>query len=243
MNTVHFKCDTVQYFDQYTPEYDESRYNFIINYINKLKTGTSSLLDVGCGTGNILAMIQRECGIADLHGMDLSSSYLDQAGSLLDCRLHLGSVLDRPFLHSLNKRFSFVILGAVLHHLVGNTRKASRLLALHAIANCLDILDTDGYLFVHEPTFTPAVIMDLVFHIKRIVTRTTKNRVSVFGNTWNNLGAPVVSYYSKDELCGMVNRLKGEILETHQNPTRLPLIFKIGLIRKSDTTIVVKKRS
>lgn len=95
------------------------------------------MVDVGCGTGNILELVRRETGIRDLCGIDISPNYVSRTKEKLNCDTFLGSVLDRGFVEAVPRKFDFAILGALLHHLVGRTRGESRGYAFAAVANHL----------------------------------------------------------------------------------------------------------
>jgi len=45
----------------------------------------------------------------------------------------------------------------------------------------------------------PRPTMTAVFHLKRLLSRVTKRRIELFGK-WNNIGEPIVSYYSTADL-------------------------------------------
>ena len=48
--------------------------------------------------------------------------------------------------------------------------------------------------------------MDAVFHAKRLVGRWSSHRLEL-GRRWLNIGEPIVSYYTPDELDAMMARL------------------------------------
>ena len=57
---------TVAYFDSYTPEYYEERYNHVVQVINAHPTPGASLIDIGCGNGNILEFIKNRTPVRRL---------------------------------------------------------------------------------------------------------------------------------------------------------------------------------
>ena len=52
---------------------------------------------------------------------------------------------------------------------------------------------------VLEPVFYPPWTMDLVFYTKKAAATVTSRRFEIL-DQWNNLGAPVVSYYTNEDL-------------------------------------------
>ncbi len=74
---------TEAYFDAWTPEYDAARFAHAAEWIWRLAGEGSSLVDVGCGSGNVLAYLREATGLRRLAGLDVSPRYLEQALSSL----------------------------------------------------------------------------------------------------------------------------------------------------------------
>jgi SAM-dependent methyltransferase len=233
---------TIEYFDTNTPEYNVDKLGHAFNFIKKYVKEDSSLIDVGCGTGNILEYVYHNLGIRTLCAVDVSSNYLNKTTQRVKCVTHLGSIADAKFISGIASRFNFVILSAVLHHLIGATRKESKKLAMTAIQNALSLLDKQGILIIHEPTFYPPFSMDCVFYIKKYISMLTSRRIGVFGK-WNNIGAPVVSYYNNEELLEMVPQSNyTNIIDKHIDEDNVGLLFRLAFISKrANTTIIIQK--
>lgn len=234
---------TEAYFDTRTPEYDPARFAPAAEWIRRLGGADSSLLDVGCGNGNVLAYLRAATGLRRLAGIDLSPRGLDQARQRAGCETHLGSILDADLVRRLEGRFDFVVLGAVLHHLVGPTRRASRARARLALANAVSLVRPGGLLLVIEPVFYPTWVMDVVFYVKKAAATLTSRRLELF-DRWNNVGAPIVSYYTNEELQGMAAKdPRAEVLELRSAPAYLPSLQRAAFIRRrEDTTLVIRRR-
>ena len=239
---IKMNKNSVDYFDKYTPEYAVSRLEYAATIINQYGHKQNSLIDIGCGTGNTLEFIKNKTGLENLYGVDVSQSCLLKAKARVNCDTFLGSVLDNNFIKEIPKRFDFVLLSAVLHHLIGKTRKESRNYSLLAILNCLKLLKDNGCLIIAEPTFCPSIAMDIVFYIKKLSTKITSRRIPIFGK-WNNIGAPVVSYFSDEQLIEMINTIQHcQIIGKDIKEIRLSLLCRLVLIRhRRETTIVVRK--
>jgi SAM-dependent methyltransferase len=234
---------TETYFDNWMPEYDSARFAPAAEWIRRLAGEESTLVDVGCGSGNVLAYLRAETGLRRFAGIDVSPRYLEQARQRVGCETHLGSILDEALVERLAGRFDFAVLGAVLHHLVGRTRRASRERARRALAHAVSLVRPGGHVIVHEPVFYPPWMMDVVFYAKRLASMLTSRRLELF-DQWNNLGAPVVSYYTNEELRRMVGEdPRAELLDSRSAPAYLSSLQRAVFIRRrEDTTLVVRRR-
>lgn len=86
------------------------------------------VLEVGCGTGNVLRVLERTCSRGSVVGMDLFSEGLVFARQRTKCGLVQGDVQNPPF----NVQFDLVGIFDVLEHLPNDTeilRNLSSLLA------------------------------------------------------------------------------------------------------------------
>lgn len=196
---MHHDEKTQAYFDNFVPHYRPERFDFAINFLNQLPTENLSLLDIGCGDGATLAMIKQSTGIRQLTGLDISPNYLAKARNSVNCETIEGSILDDKVAEKLQGKYDICTLGAVIHHLIGNTRRESRELGSLCVKNAMRLLRPGGRLIIFEPTYTPKLMMDLVFWIKKTCVRFTGHRIEIL-RSWANLGEPVVSYYTPQEL-------------------------------------------
>jgi SAM-dependent methyltransferase len=235
---------TEAYFDSRTPEYDAaSRFARGAEWIRGHAVEGSSLVEVGCGSGNVLAYLRAATGVRRLAGIDVSPRCLERARARVGCETHQGSILDADLVARLAERFDFAVLGAVLHHLVGGTRRASRERARLALAHALSLVRPGGHAIVVEPVFHPQWAMGLVFYAKRAVAAVTSRRLELF-DRWNNLGAPLVSYYTNEELVRMIEAdRRAEILDSWRAPAYLSSLQRAAFIRRrEDSTLVVRRR-
>ena len=235
--------ETEAYFDTWTPEYDAGRFAVTAEWIRRLRSEDSTLVDIGCGSGNVLAYLREATGVHRLTGIDVSPRYLEQARDRVGCRTHLGSILDAEVVERLAGRFDFAVLGAVLHHLVGRTRRASRERARVALVHAVSLLRPGGHVVVHEPVFYPPWTMDLVFYAKKAAATVTSRRFEIL-DQWNNLGAPVVSYYTNEDLREMATGdPRAELLELRSAPAYLSSLQRAAFIRRrEDTTLLIRRR-
>ena len=225
------------------PEYDAARFAPAVEWIRRLAGEDSALVDVGCGSGNVLAYLRAETGVRRLTGIDVSPRRLEQARERVGCETHQGSILDADLVERLAGRFDLAVLGAVLHHLVGRTRRASRERARLALAHAVSLVRPGGHVIVHEPVFYPSWTMDVVFYAKTLAAKVTSRRLEIL-DPWNNLGAPVVSYYTNEELRRMVaGDPRAELLDLQSVPAYLSSLQRAAFIRRrEDTTLVARRR-
>lgn len=202
---------TVDYFDRHCHEYGRERIKGVAKVLRPLVGPDARLVDVGSGTGGNLARLARQLDVREIAAIDASAESLARVEQRLpQARTHCLSILDSGALAPLRGQFDIVLMAAVLHHLVGPTRTTSRRLASEGLRNAASLARPGGLVVVLEPVFTPRGVLDHVanpsgalFWTKRIVTLVTSERVPVLGY-WNNIGAPVVSFYSFHEVSNMV---------------------------------------
>jgi len=233
---------TIQYFDEYTPEYGTNRLRRAVEIIKRHGTKDSSLINIGCGTASDLAFIKRQTGLYDVCGMDVSQRSLEKAASRLGCETIEGNVLEEGIAGRIQKRYDFALLFSLLHHLIGKNRADSRRKAILAMANAMKLVKDGGYIIIEEPTFSTRAAMTALFYIKKIVSSIAPTRIAI--GRKGNIGAPVTSFYANEQLVDMVKSVEGaeiidiDIIERKTNPLwRLALILKKGNI-----TITIKKR-
>jgi SAM-dependent methyltransferase len=231
---------TAEYFDRHVPHYSVERLEPTADFVRAHTRPGASLVDLGCGAGNTLAYLKETTGIEDVAGVDVSVNLLERTREAVGCPTYHGSIFDRDFVQGLGRKFDFAVLAAVLHHLIGRTRKESRQLVRQALANAAELLEPGGHLIVVEPIFYPSRAMDAVFYLKKAVSTVTPRRVGI-GGYWNNIGAPVVSYYTNEELADMVRRTAGlEIAATTIKPDHLGPVVDL-VLRKTNTTLVARR--
>lgn len=214
---------------------------YALKFITEHCRVNSSLVDIGCGTGNILKYIKDHTHIEHLYGIDISENYLEKTQENVGCQTLQGSILDDDFAESISNKFDFAILAAVLHHLVGKTRKQSRINASIAISNALKVLKPGGHLLIWEPVFYPEFMMDAVFYAKRFMTKFTSRRIQILGRL-NNIGAPVVSYFTSEQLEGLFADISGCHIADKWIKEKKPtaLMRLAGITRRADITLILR---
>ncbi|HWT94594.1 MAG TPA: class I SAM-dependent methyltransferase [Solirubrobacteraceae bacterium] len=230
---------TERYFDEHVPEYSPERLAFAARTIGEVAGPRPSLVDLGSGAGNTLAFLQQQVELGDCLAVDVSPRLLERAAELAGCPTLKGSLMDPALPQQIGRKFDVAVIAAVLHHLIGSTRADSRRLAGQAVELALDVLEPGGHLVILEPIYYPRVVMDGLFYVKKAFSSVTTERVSI-GGYWNNLGAPVVSYYTNEELVELATAGgRAEVVARDIDPE--PLGRLNALLSKTNTTIVVRK--
>ena len=236
---------TVDYFDRHCHEYGRERIKGVAKVLRPLIGPDARLVDVGAGTGGNLARLSRALGIDDITALDVSAESLERVRKRLpQADVACVSVLEPAQMQPLAGQFDVVLMAAVLHHLVGPTRSASRRCALEGLRNAASLARPGGLVVVLEPVFTPRGVLGHVadpsgalFWTKRAVTLVTSERVPVLGY-WNNIGAPVVSFYSFREVSNMVARAGLEPLMRDEREQ--PLGAFDAVVSRGDATYIAR---
>jgi ubiquinone/menaquinone biosynthesis C-methylase UbiE len=240
MDAVPRDEETVAYFDQHVPEYGSARLEPAARFIKEHAGPGASLIDLGCGTGNTLEYLMSASGIVDVAGLDVSSNCLSKVEERLGCKTYLGSILDKDLVDRIGPNYDFAVVAAVLHHLIGGTRSESARHAELAVANSKRVLKPGGHLIVHEPIYYPAAAMSALFYLKKGLTRVTSRRVGLFGY-WNNIGPPVVSYYTNERLEEIVQAgERADVVDRDIKVETVPTALR-PVLRKTSTTLILRK--
>lgn len=233
---------TVDYFDSHLPEYSDKRSVYIEDVLNRLANEESSLVDIGCGAGTLLKQIEKNTPIRKFCGIDLSEKILEKCKERVNCDVYLGSICDADFMGSVPEKYDFAIVASVLHHLIWKNRIQSMAFAKQAVENSLKVVKAGGYLILLEPTFRPAFMMSALFYVKKLVTKFTTERVGVFGY-WNNIGEPVVSYFTHQQLIAMLASIDGcDIYETIAEKQEISWVIRMaGIWGRANSFVVLRK--
>lgn len=231
--------DTSEYFEMHCRDYHPRPLRVAIRWIGNLLDEGDDLLDVGCGTGLMLEAMN-EAGLTRLAGCDTAGAALRAASERVNFTQHLGSILDDDFVAGLGD-YRFVTMGAVLHHVVGPTRSVSREMAEAAVRNALMLVRPGGRLVIMEPTYRPRWAMSAVFWAKRALGVVIGNHRFEVGR-WNNLGAPLVSFYSPDEVVSIVEAAGGRVIRRRDRTARLRRLPRLLGIRDRWFTTVMAVR-
>jgi len=230
---------TVDYFDGHLHEYGKERIRGVASLVKDRVPPKASLADIGSGTGTNLKRLSRQLGIRDITAMDVSRNSLDKLSQRMPrAKTRCVSILDATDLEPYRGQYDVVLMAAVLHHLVRGSRSASLSDARLGMSNALSLAKPGGVLIVMEPVFSPRVSSWGLFWLKRAVTGVTQDRVPI-GSYWNNVGAPVVSFYTPEQVRGMALDSGGTIVAEQAEEESLDHVDR--LIRKKNLTLVIQR--
>lgn len=231
-----------EYFDAHLHEYSSKRIKGVAREIERLleKRSNIAICDVGSGTGSNLHKLAEQLSTSRCVAFDISSKSLQKISERYPTiETHQLSILADAAIQEYSETFDVVLLAAVLHHLVGRTPKTSHSHAEDGLKNALTLVKPGGLLVVLEPVFRPSWAMNVLFHIKKILTTISNRRIAIAGY-WNNIGAPLVMMYSESQVDEMISTLKsGGVLSKihHQGQLGWVRIF----IQKHDVAFFVKR--
>ena len=151
-----FKENSKINFNKQAESYDKSAngkfvapmYNEIINRIMLIKP--KKLLDVGCGTGNVLMKLVENNNI-ELYGLDLSEKMIDVAKKNLGNSADL-KVGDSECMPWENNTFDVIVCNASFHHYPNPDK---------TLLEMKRILKSNGTLIIGDPT-APVVIIQVL---------------------------------------------------------------------------------
>ncbi|AOR24457.1 class I SAM-dependent methyltransferase [Clostridium taeniosporum] len=121
-------------------------YAEIINRIVSLKP--KKLLDVGCGTGNILMKLSKNTNI-ELSGLDISEKMIEVARRNIGTKAEL-KVGDSEFMPWKNKTFDVILCNASFHHYPNPEKVLMEMRRLLKSSGTLIIGDPTAPLFIRQ---------------------------------------------------------------------------------------------
>jgi len=230
---------TAGYFESHSQDYSIRRFSHIIQWVSDRVGPDDALFDIGCGTGQTLQAMS-DAGVGRLAGCDVAIAALERARARVDFEPFQGSILDDDFVADHSGRYRFVTMSAVVHHLVGRTRRGSRRLAEQAIVNAFELLQPGGELVLIEACYSPSWAAGALFWAKRATSLVFRNRLEL--GRGNNLGPPVVSFYTPEALDRILQSSGARLVESVDEPhaiKRLPRL--LGLRASWDSSRLVAR--
>lgn len=118
---IDYKKKSKESFDKQAATYDKDfngeharhLYKRMLELIGNVDSKT--ILDVGCGTGNILNMILNKYNNVDVYGIDISDKMLEKAKEKLTVRAHL-TLGDSEKLPYEDNKFDLIMCNDSFHH-------------------------------------------------------------------------------------------------------------------------------
>lgn len=226
---------TLEYFDLYKPVYSRERAKPLVEFLKN--KNNFSFCEFGCGNAVNLKEIAKVTKKVNFTGIEGSAAYGENWP--FDKRdFHVCSVLDEREMKKFERKFDYVLMAHLLHHLIGHSRGESIANARKCLCIARRSLNKNGKIILLEPIFRPYFLMTLLFYIKKTFCIFSSRRVALF-DQWNNLGAPVVSYFDEEHLKEVIDRVGLKIKIFKQNQSKRNTIFRIFGIKRSEVFIVL----
>lgn len=217
--------ETREFFERVAVEYssvskegDELK----LGFLKELAEVSDSLLDIGCGNGYFADRALAETNISWACGLDISRAMLSLNKKLPNKHLCLASALQMPFKpHS----FNFIHFDAVLHHIVGTTRKSSVEQAYNVIRDCVALTKKDGFLVLTERCVDSRISSAIIFYALKFLSKTKLAKLSGVAS------GLIVSFLTPKEFFSGIRSAGGRIIRievTHASPS---FLFRLALCR------------
>ncbi len=139
ISRAHFNKQASKYEQTWDGKYCRQMYERVLDKIGQFPF--VSLLDIGCGSGTMLAMLKNISPHIEFSGIDLSEQMIAQARKNVDkeIQLQIGDVENLPWI---DNKFDLVLCNASFHHF------PDPLQSLHEIHR---VLQPDGRLIIADP--------------------------------------------------------------------------------------------
>jgi ubiquinone/menaquinone biosynthesis C-methylase UbiE len=160
------------YFDKNYINYISANWNTGSKQIKFLKEKAISgrFLDIGCGSGSLSSIILKETGIEEYIGFDISHETL-KSSSFKITKIQG----DAEFLPFKSNSFEIVYTYNLLHHLIGKSRKESKIIVLNVLNEICRVVKKDGYIFIsdifYDGHIIPEYVPVLIFYLLKFLPR------------------------------------------------------------------------
>jgi SAM-dependent methyltransferase len=209
MDTAEFFNNHVDYYGVLGPkEYDY----FFLRYIeDSFGSKKADILDIGGGGGTFARLCKKTLPNAQITIVDPSTGLLEKQKTE-GIKLHIGKL---PYELNLEKKFDFIHIKEVLHHVAGNSLLECQQLLSQSILSSSDLLKPGGILMVHEEFYEshifPILTRSLIFYMLRL-----QNLIGIRIPSRHILPGLIVCFYTRKELedtfdeCGLfvVNKIE-----------------------------------
>ena len=193
-----------------------------LGMLKELAAKGDSLLDVGCGNGYFVDRALAETSISQAYGLDISRAMLELNREVPNKYLCLASALRMPFKPG---SFTFIHFDAVLHHVVGTSRKSSAQQAYGVIRDCVALTRKDGFLVLTERCVDSRISSVIIFYALKFLSKTWLAR---FGSVARGL---MVSFLTPDEFLSGIHAAGARVIRTEVTHARPSFLFRLALCR------------
>ena len=143
---------------------------FLIAHIETSKARKPQLMDIGGGNGKCAEVTSRALAESHVDVIDVSPLAREHFTRSPSCSLMFGDFLSLPF----SKKYDFIIMRTVLHHMVGRTERESLDRQIATLQKAKGLLVPGGSIFITENFYVPLVGADttgrLIFELTKLQT-------------------------------------------------------------------------
>ena len=150
----HFNKQAAIYAQTWDGKYCRKMYGNVLGKIRQFPF--VSLLDVGCGSGEMLAMLKKEFPNVEAYGLDMSEQMLNQARKYLDPDICLqpGDVDNLPWP---DHKFDLLVCNASFHHFPN---------PLRSLTEMYRVLQPGGRLVIADPWWPDNIRQAINYYLK-----------------------------------------------------------------------------
>ena len=164
----------------------------MIDFIRNHASSEDKILEVGGGgSGAFLDLVLENTNIKEVYNMELVyEAYKKQVNEGI-CLMG-GNALHIPFKDC---SFEWVVIKNLLHHLVGGTRRESKMFARRAVEELIRVTKDDGYIIILEQYNKHKLFASIVFYLTLFF--------SVFSISFKSFGwgkNVIMSFLTPDEI-------------------------------------------
>lgn len=203
----------------------------MIDFIRIHALSDSKILEVGGGSGAFLDLVLENTGFKKVYNMELVyNTYKRQVNGGIS--LIGGNALDIPFKDC---SFDYVVIKNLLHHLVGRSRRESKLFAKRAIEELTRVTKDGGYIFILDQYNRHRLFSSVIFYLTLFF--------SVFSISFKSFGLGknvIVSFLTPDETMNLLTgRGNVEIVLSRENKLNVSKKWKYTLLMSDIGRLVV----
>jgi SAM-dependent methyltransferase len=212
---------------------------YFIDFIRSQNNVKKSFLDIGGGSGIISSFLKRNCSDLEVTLIDPSLKMLEKNydNTIVKYQGQLPNKLNIPE----GKKFNYVLIKEVLHHVTGKSIKQSNKLVIESLKNTKNLMEDSGYLMIHEmfyeSYFYPTLSRTCIFYLlkfQKIIGLKFLPKDFLFGLS--------VCFYTRTELQHFFQQCGFVIIDTYKEDWSNNLQKQILLLKNWGRILYILKK-
>ena len=219
----HFE-HRLDHYSESEAELNEKKINPFLGFLEIAFNGAERVLDVGCGSGYLLASIKKRYPKTKLFGIDLTEKLINEAKKRQNSEINFqtGDVLSLPFE---NNSFDILIFKDLLHHIVRDTQDESKKAAFQALKEMERVAKKGAYLMFYEEVMGSEFTSKLIFKITKICLKLNISIPFLYVHKY-----VIVSFLTENELEEMLSDIGTKLIDKKDIKLHLRWRYRINLI-------------